>query len=112
MKRKLVWVCLLVSPLVIGGTVLFLLPRDPITQANCDRIKQGISEAEVVAILGREKDEEWGWVQLHHWIGPSGIIMVDFVGANTPSDLIVQRAWFTPSRPETMLEKIRNWLGW
>jgi hypothetical protein len=112
MKRKLAWVCLLVSPLVIGGGVLFFLPRDPISQANCDRIKEGMSEAEVVAILGREKDEVWGWAQLHHsWIGARGTIMVDFFAA-TPSTIFVRRASFRPSPPQTTLEKIRGWLGW
>jgi hypothetical protein len=110
MKRKLAWVCLLVSPLVVGGTVLFLLPRDPITQANCDRIKRGMSEAEVVAILGREKDDAWGWGQHHlFWKGARGTILVDVV---IPGPLcLVQSASFTPTPPQTMLEKIRDWLG-
>jgi hypothetical protein len=113
MKRKLAWVCLLVSPLVIGGTVLFLLPRDPITRANCDRIKQGMSVAEVVAILGREKDEAWGYGQMHFWWkGARGTIQVD-VALNIPeAPYVVQSASFTPSPPQTMLEKIRDWLGW
>ena len=53
MKRKLAWVCLLVAPLVIGSAVLVLLPRDRITQANCERIKKGMTENEVETILGR-----------------------------------------------------------
>jgi len=107
MKRKLVWVCLLVSPLVIGGTVLFLLPRDPITQANCDRIKQGMSEAEVVAILGREKDElQWGWFLT--WKGPTGSICVHFP---TGDRRIVRSAVFRQSQPKNILEKLRDWLG-
>src|SRR5690348_37792 len=62
-KRKLAWVCLLVSPLVLGGAVFYFLPRDPITQANCDKIKPGMTEKEVDAILGRRKTEilATGW---------------------------------------------------
>jgi hypothetical protein len=105
---------LLVSPLLIGGSVLVLLPRDPITQANCDRIRQGMSEAEVAAILGREKDETWGWGQLHlWWKGARGTIRVDVaqVGNMPEPSYAVLSAWFTPSPPQTVLEKIRDWLG-
>ena len=105
---------MLVSPLLIGGSVLVLLPRDPITQANCDRIKQGMSEAEVAAILGREKDETWGWGQLHlWWKGARGTIRVDVAQVRNmpePSYAVVS-AGFTPSPPQTVLEKIRDWLG-
>ena len=114
MKRKLAWICLLVSPLLIGGSVLVLLPRDPITQANCDRIRQGMSEAEVAAILGREKDETWGWGQLHlWWKGARGTIRVDVAQVgNVPEPCYaVLSASFTPSPPQTILEKIRDWLG-
>jgi len=112
MKRKLAWVCLLVFPLVLGGAAFWLSDRDPITQANCDRIKEGMSVAEVVAILGRESDEAWGWGQLHHWWkGARGTIQVDVVGNMRELRYVVQSASFTPSPPQTMLEKIRSWLG-
>src|SRR5262245_32408628 len=103
MKRKLAWVCLLVFRLVMGGPVLFFRPRDPITQANCNRIKQGMSEAEVVAILGRHKDEAWGWGQHHlFWKGARGTIQVDVEVGNIPeATYVVQSASFHP--PQTML---------
>jgi len=112
MKRKLAWVCLLVFPLVLGGAAFWLSDRDPITQANCDRIKEGMSVAEVVAILGREKDEAWGFGQMHFWWkGARGTIQVD-VALIPETPYVVQSASFTPSPPQTMLEKIRDWLGW
>src|SRR5262249_33352868 len=79
MKRKLAWVCLLVCPLVIGGAVLVLLPRDPITQANCDKIENGMTLTEVETLLGRKKDYEFATdTGPRHfiWFGPRGIIFV------------------------------------
>jgi hypothetical protein len=69
MKKKLAWVCLMVSPLVLGGAALFLPSRDPITQANCDKIKEDMTLKEVVAILGKEnldgQGNKWGPTECH-----------------------------------------------
>src|SRR5262245_24092596 len=55
MKRKLAWVCLLVVPLMVGGTGFLLLNGDAITKTNCDKIRKGMTLKQVVAILGKEK---------------------------------------------------------
>jgi hypothetical protein len=117
MKRKLAWVCLLVSPLVLGGAVLVLLPRDPITQANCDKIKKGMTIEEVEAILGREKDDVsprncWWGETAFIWNGSRGSIWVEV--ADPP--ILVKNARFSqfsfyPYPPQTVFEKIWNALG-
>jgi hypothetical protein len=110
MKRKLAWVCLLVAPLVIGSAVLVLLPRDRITQANCDRIKKGMTEKEVEDILGSKKD---GFVDVGHnlglyWNGLRGKIIVSM----TPHEpILVETAVFDRKVSGNILEKIRDWLG-
>lgn len=115
MKKKLAWICLLASPLVFGAVVFFLLPRDAITQGNCGRIKRGMSEKEVEAILGRKKDGELvldgsftADQTFDCWEGSRGtIIVVMDIGDLT----LVYNARFLPSEPRTFLEKFRNWLG-
>ena|SRR5579864_6339149 len=107
MKNKLAWVCLLVSPLVLGGAAFCLADRDPITQANCDRIKPGMTLKDVETILGREKD---GLLDngSPYWTGSRGeiIIMV-----NGELDLVHRAIFIKEETEQTLLEKIRNWLG-
>jgi hypothetical protein len=109
MKRKLAWVCLLVSPLVLGGAALSFSDRDPISKANCVKINKGMTIKEVEAILGRAKDDEeylWG-APLLTWKGSRGNICVAF----TAPDHIVDDAWFEKPEPQTIFEKLRSWLG-
>ena len=106
-KKRLVWVCLIVSPLLLGGALFCLCERDPITQANCDRIKKGMTEKEVQALLGKKADYSFSYVPLgltHCWKGSRGRIEVQM----TP--FFVDHAVFTPDS-RTILEKIRNLLG-
>jgi|SRR5579864_196945 len=107
MKKKLAWVCLLVSPLVLGGAAFCLADRDPITQANCDKIKPGMTLKEVETILGREKDCYAGDCEQDVvWIGTRGKIIV-----RRDEDPITLPPLFVPSPPKTIFEKIRSWLG-
>ena len=110
MKRKLAWVCLLVSPLLIGGVALFLLDRDPITQANCDRIKKGMTEKEVEDILGSKNDGfiDVGFMDAPYWKGARGKIIVTMT---IHEPLLVETAVFDRNVPRDTLEKIRDWLG-
>jgi hypothetical protein len=128
MKRKLAWVCLLVSPLVIGGVVLVLLPRDPITQAHCDKIKPGMTVKEVQAILGRKYDDSWTlsnsnssvFYFIFEWRGSRGAICVEaqkiHQGNPFPQEQDFEKASvhktdFVPREPETIIEKIKSWLN-
>jgi hypothetical protein len=110
MKRKLAWACLLVSPLVIGGAVFFLPDPDPITQANCAKIRKGMTKKDVVGILGRQNDWElhWGTTHVFIWNGATGRIGVQMEFTDNP--IFVATAEFTPSRPH-ILERIKDWLG-
>jgi hypothetical protein len=108
MKKKLAWLCLLVSPLVLGGAAFCLSDRDPITKANCDRIKEGMTEKEVVAILGRKWDVEaslGGDRHAFQWDGSRGTIDVRMEKA------VVDSAFFMPGPPQTVFEKVIDWLG-
>jgi hypothetical protein len=116
MKRKLAWVCLLVSPLIVGGLVFFL-DGDPITRADSDRIskifrKEGMTVKEIEALLGRKADgkirpcPEVGY----YWEGSSGLIIAWIRNAPTgPRVFLVE---FEAREPRTMLDLVRNWLGW
>ena len=113
MKRKLAWVCLLVSPLVLSGAY-FVLPRDPITQANCDKINQGMTLKEVEAILGKKSC----WVPAlscqegYVWHGKTGSIYVYSDRAPELEGALVRRVDFvTHENSQGLLEKIRDWLG-
>jgi hypothetical protein len=116
MKRKLAWVCLLVSPLVVAGAPYCLLPRDPISRANCDKIKKGMPISEVVAILGRDKDDVcfafhmkgWG-MPAFIWKGKEGAIRVDINSMHPPH--FVDNVEFFPSEPRTIFGWLRNWLS-
>lgn len=116
MKRKLAWVCLLVSLLLLGGAAFCFGDRDPISQANCDRIKRGMTEKEVEDILGRGKD----WVDEFEgptkvatcfvWKGSRGTILVGIADPLANPPLVID-AIFWESSPQTIVEKMRNWLG-
>jgi hypothetical protein len=139
-QKRLAWVCLIVSPFVLGGAAFCLSVRDPITQANCDKIKKGMTLKEVVVILGSDcRPSSWGpWgLRSYVWRGSRGIISVSFQVFKYPSHPfqelqesfrlgpivqgihylsffgpLVESAQFLPSESETILEKMRNWLGW
>jgi hypothetical protein len=59
--RKWLWrpvltICLIV---VIGGILLLLRPKGPITEENFAKIRKGMAEKEVVAMLGPATEEFW-----------------------------------------------------
>jgi hypothetical protein len=54
MKRKLKWLAVVLAVLLLGfGTALFLWPRNRITAESWQKIRIGMTEEEVVEILGR-----------------------------------------------------------
>ncbi len=119
MKKKLAWVCLMVSPLVFGGAAFCLSNRDLITRANCDRIKPSMTVKEVEDILGKEppcliSGGSFGGISL--WRGARGTICVSYTGPfiwmdpQEDSCILVENAVFTPDS-RTILDKIRNWFG-
>lgn len=58
-KRRVVYVAAIVLLATISFCVISALlpaPADAITQASCDRVTQGMTEAQVEAIFGRRAD--------------------------------------------------------
>jgi len=54
MKRKLKWLAIVLAVSLLGfGTALLLWPRDRITYESWQKIRIGMTEDEVVEILGR-----------------------------------------------------------
>ena len=54
MKRKLKWTATVLAVSLLGfGTALFLWPRDRITAESWEQIRVGMTEKEVVEILGQ-----------------------------------------------------------
>jgi hypothetical protein len=119
-RKRLAWICLLVSPLVLGGAAFCLSDRDPITQANCDRIKKGMSLKEVEDLLEKQPPsliDGGASSGIVVWRGARGRICVSYSGPfmflDSPDDSpnLVIHAVFTPDS-RTILDKLRNWLGW
>ena len=65
MKRKLKWLTIVLAVSLLGfGTALFLWPRDRITAESWEQIRVGMTEKEVVEILGQ----------------PSGMTLEELIG--------------------------------
>jgi hypothetical protein len=135
MKRKLKWMAVVLAVLVMGlGAALFLLPRDRITRESWERIRLGMTEKEVEAILGEPgknmKDffegiiiegkipykvkgnpfqEGESSVYGKIWLGRRGIMAIDF-----DLDWQVTRKTFREahSADPTLIDNLRDWLGW
>jgi hypothetical protein len=117
MRWKFVWLVLVPTLLFIAGGAFLLFQPDPdsINQANCDRIKVGMTEKEVVTILEKEWDSRmhlklsmFERYEIAEWKGAQGTIHVQF----SVGDGRVCCASYSRKPPPTLLEKIGNWLGW
>ena len=100
MRRRTLLVALAGLAVVSGAGAVVLWPTQPnrITQENCDRIKEGMSRAEVETILGPPGDYRTGPVQsvvqwelngarttwhdqcsnYSAWVGDTGWVRVEF----------------------------------
>jgi hypothetical protein len=103
---------LVVLVLLVGvGTLCLVGPQDRITERNCNRIKPGMSAAEVEDILGRKPDAviTVGGVELQRtWIGRTGAIDVTF----DDNDRVVSRMPFMRMHEESFLDRLRSWFRW
>jgi hypothetical protein len=138
MRRRKLLVALAGLAVTVTGGVVVLWPRgDRITRENCDRIQEGMSRAEVEAILGPPGDyltagpsnttadlfDENGNVRtVRHdgtvicfWVGDRAIIYVPFDrnGKTTRSPTL----WEAGTLPQPPLENLlwrlkRQWHRW
>jgi hypothetical protein len=124
-KRNLFIIGLAMATITCAVPVVAYLFRDPINPSTCERIQEGMSEPEVIAILGRPCDSELRYLRgapplmregasseacpitEKTWNGPTGRIAVDF-----DDNCRVERVTcFFADNDNDLLPKIRRWLG-
>jgi hypothetical protein len=140
MKRKLKWLAIVLAVLLLGfGTALFLWPSDPITAESWKRIRLGMTEKEVEAILGGpgmsfdaqnflkqlpqapflfedphlEEPADKGLFVVGDrnklWSGRRGMIEIEFDNENRVCWKSFQGMRWTNGG---ILDRLRDWLGW
>lgn len=116
-RRFLLWATLIA--LGLGAVSFFVTaPNFPskVTQENFNRVEEGMSEAELEAILGppgyyyRYRPHavvEHGIVFRRYWLGDEGCIIIELAGPDNEPDGIrrVGRKDFFPLAPETYGER-------
>src|SRR5215471_18455313 len=101
LKRWWFWALLLSPIALVAGLLLF--PLDP-TQRKFNRIKDGMTKAQIAEIM-ESKGEERDWSSHHRWFANGGIIYVQF----DTRGLAVYKLYRPPYQP-TVIERIRSWL--
>ena len=139
MKRKLKWTAVVLAVSLVGfGTALFLWPRDGVTAESWKQIQIGMTEKEVEDILGeagmtqekfatclkalekngkvRELDNRRksgvaanGVDNRKYWIGRRGCIEIGF---DPPDQVSVKYFCELRSANPSLIDRLRNWLGW
>lgn len=125
MKRRLLLILVILAFGILASGVVWWVFSErscPITQENYERIKNGMTESDVIAILGPQKEIPDGryprrqtptiidfekFPSKKTWSGKDNYITVLF-----GSDNLVGQKRFGEFWPErTYFEKIRQWLG-
>jgi hypothetical protein len=90
------------------GVVAMLPPQPGVTKANFDRVEEGMTLAEVEAILGERKRQSitGGSPQHFRWYHADG---TQITIENSQSDWAAGRKHFLEST-ETIPDKLRRWL--
>ena len=121
--------CSAFDPLAVAGVCVVLalglagwyaLRPHPINRANFERIQEGMTCADVEAILGGPPGDyttpfdlplarSFGMQRVTAWFGDEGCVGIKFDDEGR-----VRMAWFAPSRRSQMslLQRLRAWLGW
>jgi hypothetical protein len=132
MKRQTVLVGLLGLVLVVAGAFVLLPRSNRVTRENFDRIRDGMSEDEVYAVLGRSGDYANGPTELDdaveplpfasqfmihswtNWAGDTGHIAIAF-----GKDHTVYQTYFAPQHNTklSLLDRLlwrakRQWQEW
>jgi hypothetical protein len=116
-KRLLIIVAILGAGAFLAiGVFLLLQDRPAVTEANCNRIKPGMTEAEVEAIFGEPKapDGEPLWLDWYGlngrtpptWIGSDGMAVVRF----DLNGKVIRADWIESPRA-SLWDRIRLWIG-
>jgi len=111
--------CLVV--LAFGLTLRLLGLTTPVTRANVERIHEGMSRAEVEAILGGPGERDYTHpptfldppTHAYRWSGAYGVAWVGFAFSSGP-DEIVRWTEFEPtwrSNRRDPMRSLRAWLG-
>ena len=116
-RRKLLIVLVLAGLTVVvvmaGAVVLWPQPPSRITRENFDRIKEGMSRAEVEAILGSQNGGViimGGLPPIQIWEGERGVANVQF--GRHGGALEARFLTASPARESSPLARLRTWLGW
>jgi hypothetical protein len=141
MKRKLKWLSFVLAILLLGfGTALLLWPQRRITEETWKTIRLGMTEKEVVAILGEagltfsefrslnaplededakgrfkvsQEPERFTWDEereYRRFWGESRRCMELFF--DKEGQVRAKRYWDAGYADPTLIERLRHWLGW
>jgi hypothetical protein len=107
-KRLLLLASLPLTVLVIFGVLAMLPPRPGVTKANFDRVKEGMTLAEVEEIFGRVRDLQGAspveGTVLMFWQETDGSwARIEFL-----DDRVSATVW--GDSDQTIINKIRRWL--
>jgi hypothetical protein len=97
-----------VMVLIAAAYAWLVTTGDQITERNCNRIEQGMSEAEVEAIMGRKPDgviTVEGIELQRTWIGRTGSIDV----AYDDNGHVVSRMPFMRTGEPSLLDRLQSW---
>lgn len=117
MQKRIALLTLTIFLVLALAVPLWLIPRDPISQASVDAIQLGMSKDDVAAIIGRpagyvdsspkgeytlpgETGQSWG--------GTDGSITV----AYDSHGKVNFKHYQAGCREISFLDRIRNWLSW
>lgn len=118
-KPRLVWCMATITTIGLAAWFwsLYLAPlADPISQFNCDRIKPGMTRAEVEAILGRPADLTVGYTNPEGaierlggtWLGERGSILLVYEKGDSDT---VHSVSFARREVPGLIERLKVWLG-
>jgi hypothetical protein len=107
MKKRLLIPVVILAALALGAFLL-LRDRPGVTSANCERIRDGMTEAEVEAIFGEPEATSQQTLEFK-----DHIIVQGFTGPSGDANLVVRHIHLTPGVTVTVLPVANEhtWIG-